>query len=220
MKGLRSHFVASSFVFLAMVFAVSMVCYAASENSKDDGSVKIGQQVWMAKTLDVTHYRNGDPILQVQDPNEWAMLTTGAWCYYENDSLNGTLYGKLYNWYAVNDPRGLAPEGWHIPDDEEWQTLVDKLGGDRAAASYLKSVEGWTPPNVGANNSSGFTALPSGYRSSGGSFRLAGTNAGWWTSGESGKYTAWYREMFSSYSAVYRNSGTKTRGFAVRCVKD
>lgn len=91
-------------------------------------TVTIGTQEWKLKNLDVTHYRNGDPIPQVTDPTQWANLTTGAWCYYNNDSTNGTIYGKLYNWYAVNDPRGLAPIGYHIASDQEWATLFTFLG--------------------------------------------------------------------------------------------
>jgi uncharacterized protein (TIGR02145 family) len=84
----------------------------------------------MRENLDVVTYRNGDIIPQVTDPSLWSSLTTGAWCYYNNDANNGGIYGKLYNWYAVNDPRGLAPEGWHVPTDEEWETLTNKLGGE------------------------------------------------------------------------------------------
>ena len=97
-------------------------------------TIKIGKQKWMAENLNVSSYRNGDPIPQVQDKDEWAKLTTGAWCYYENDVENGKIYGKLYNWYAVNEPRGLAPEGWHISNDDEWGILIDRLGGDDGAA--------------------------------------------------------------------------------------
>ena len=86
-------------------------------------SITICNQVWMLKNLDVSTYRNGDPIPQVTDPTTWVGLTTGAWCYYNNDPANGAIYGKLYNWYAVNDPRGLAPTGWHVPSDAEWTEL-------------------------------------------------------------------------------------------------
>ena len=84
----------------------------------------------MLKNLDVSKYRNGDDIPQVTDATTWANLTTGAWCYYENNTANGTVYGKLYNWFAVNDPRGLAPSGWHIPSQAEWVTLQNCLGND------------------------------------------------------------------------------------------
>jgi uncharacterized protein (TIGR02145 family) len=104
-------------------------------------TVTIGTQVWTTKNLDVATYRNGDVIPQVQDKDAWANLTTGAWCYYENDAKNGVKYGKLYNWYAVNDPRGLAPAGWHIPTDGEWTVLENSLGDD--AGKKMKSTSGW-----------------------------------------------------------------------------
>jgi len=97
--------------------------------------VKIGTQIWSNKNLDVSTYRNGDPIPEVQDKTAWANLTTGAWCFGE--------YGKLYNWYAVNDPRGLAPNGYHIPTDAEWTILTDYLGGEKIACKKMKSTNGW-----------------------------------------------------------------------------
>jgi uncharacterized protein (TIGR02145 family) len=100
--------------------------------------VEIDTQLWISKNLNVSKYRNGDEIPQVQDASEWAALTTGAWCYYENKEENGTTYGKLYNWYAVNDPRGLAPEGFHIPSDEEWNDLIENLGGENVAGGKMK----------------------------------------------------------------------------------
>ena len=103
--------------------------------------VAIGSQVWTSTNLNVSTYRNGDVIPQVQDRDAWAKLTTGAWCYYENNAANGTKYGKLYNWYAVNDARGLAPAGWHIPTDQEWTVLENSLGDD--AGKKMKSTSGW-----------------------------------------------------------------------------
>ena len=105
--------------------------------------VAIGSQVWMSTNLNVSTYRNGDVIPQVQDKDAWAKLTTGAWCYYENNAANGTKYGKLYNWYAVNDARGLAPAGWHIPTDGEWTVLSTYLGGEDVAGKKMKSTSGW-----------------------------------------------------------------------------
>ena len=126
-------------------------------------TVTICDQVWMAKNLDVTTYRNGDVISQVTDPTAWNALTTGAWCYYNNDPANGTIYGKLYNWYAVNDPRGLAPTGWHIPTEGELIALSDCLGGQEVAGGKLKETgtAHWLSPNI-ATNETGFTALPGG----------------------------------------------------------
>jgi len=129
-------------------------------------SVQIGNQTWTLKNLDVSTYRNGDPIPQVQDNTAWANLSTGAWCYYLNNTANGTIYGKLYNWYAVNDPRGLAPNGYHIPTDAEWTTLTTYLGGSTLAGGKMKEAGSshWLSPNTGATNSSGFKGLPGGFR--------------------------------------------------------
>ena len=127
-------------------------------------TIQICNQIWMQKNLAVDHYRNGDPIPQVTDPTEWASLTTGAWCYYNNDPANGSIYGKLYNWFAVNDPRGLAPTGWHIPTDDrdiptssEWQLLSDCLGGNEIAGGKMKSTSGWN--NGGFNNNNNGTII-------------------------------------------------------------
>lgn len=145
--------------------------------------VKIGNKHWTAKNLDVSHYRNGDPIPQVQDSATWANLTTGAWCYYENKTENGAVYGKLYNWYAVTDPRGIAPTGWHVPTQNEWKSMIDTLGGPSVAGGKLKSTTLWNSPNTGATNSSGFTALPGGQRYANWStFAMKGDWGTWWTS--------------------------------------
>jgi uncharacterized protein (TIGR02145 family) len=126
-------------------------------------SVTIGTQVWMRKNLHVSRYRNGDWIPQVKDSAMWATLTTGAWCWYNNDSATGAVYGRLYNWYAINDPRGLAPAGWHIPSDSEWLATSTFLDTDaRNAGGKMKETgtTHWLDPNVGATNSRRFTALP------------------------------------------------------------
>jgi uncharacterized protein (TIGR02145 family) len=99
--------------------------------------VKIGDQIWMTENLNVDHYRNGDPIPEVKDPVEWAKLKTGAWCYYDNEPENGKKYGKLYNWYAVNDPRGLEPEGWHVPTNTEFDKLREVVNGN---GNVLKAI--------------------------------------------------------------------------------
>ena len=206
-----------------IVFAVFALVATQKELFANPISFKtasIAGQRWMVENLKTSNYRNGDPIPQVDDPAAWNLLTTGAWCYYENKSDNDVTYGKLYNWYAVNDPRGLAPEGWHVASDAEWQELVNTLGGEKAAGTKLKSQVLWKEPLVGADNRSGFTAIPSGFRSSNGSYALLGTNSSFWTSTENNAYSSWYREMYNSYSAVYRISSSKTQGFAVRCVKD
>ncbi len=154
---------------------------ARPEVPLQNGEVRIGNQIWMTKNLNVARYRNGDPIPQVTNPKQWANLTTGAWCYYQNNSANGIVYGKLYNWYAVNDPRGLAPQGYHLPSEAEWTVLTDFLGGIFIAGGHLKATTLWSSPNVGATNNSFFTALPGGCRNSDGTFFYLGGVGFWWS---------------------------------------
>ena len=182
-------------------------------------TVTIGSQVWTIKNLDVATYRNGDVIPQVQDENAWENLTTGAWCYYDNDTSNGTKYGKLYNWYAVNDPRGLAPNGYHIPTDAEWTQLSDYLGGESEAGTKMKSTNGWEEDGNG-NNESGFAGFPGGYRFNDGTFSLIGRYGYWWSATENDSNDAWSRSLDCSYGYVYRNYYNKHYAFSVRCLGD
>ena len=185
-------------------------------------TIVIGTQQWMEKNLDVLTYRNGDIIPQVTDPTAWAALTTGAWCYYNNDVANGAIYGKLYNWYAVNDPRGLAPTGWHVPTDDEWTTLSTTLGGDAVAGGKMKvaGTTRWTTPNTGATNESGFAGLPGGYRYTNGSFYNVGDYGYWWSSTELNTTNAWYRFLGYNDGSFLRSGGNKKFGFSVRCLRD
>ncbi len=187
-------------------------------------SVTIGTQIWGTKNLDVSRYRNGDIIPQVTDPIQWASLTTGAWCYYNNDPANDAIYGKLYNWYAVNDPRGLAPQGWHVPTDAEWTTLTNFLGGEAVAGGKMKSTgtQYWVSPNTGATNSSGWTGLPGGARNyDGSSFNSIGNYGNWWSYTEDNTtYNAWVRFLGYNYGNVYSHKYPKTTGFSVRCLRD
>ncbi|MGV9003096.1 FISUMP domain-containing protein [Flavobacterium sp.] len=154
-------------------------------------TVVIGTQTWTQTNLNVSKYRNGDTIPQVTNQSTWANLTTGAWCYYQNNTANGATYGKLYNWYAVNDPRGLAPAGYHIPSDAERITLTTFLGGESIAGGKMKSTTGWNSPNTAATNSSGFTGLPGGCRNDYGSFYFIGETGYWWSSSEDDATNAW-----------------------------
>jgi len=185
-------------------------------------SVKIGNQTWMTQNLDVEKFRNGDIIPQVTDPTAWAALTTGAWCYYNNDPANGSLYGKLYNWYAVNDPRGLAPTGWHVPSDAEWTILANALGGSLVAGGEMKEAGtlNWTTPNTGGNNNSGFAGLPGGYRNGFGPFSSVGNYGYWWSSTESSPTDAWFRYLYYNDGRFNRNYGNRRYGFSVRCLRD
>ncbi|MFZ1783953.1 MAG: fibrobacter succinogenes major paralogous domain-containing protein [Ferruginibacter sp.] len=185
-------------------------------------SVTICAQVWMLNNLEVTTYRNGDPIPQVTDPTAWAGLTTGAWCYYNNDPAMGAIYGKLYNWYAVDDPRGLAPAGWHVPTSyDEFITLVTCLGGEAVAGGKMKETgtTHWASPNTGATNSSGFTSLPGGLRFNG-IFDNVGKIGFWWTSSTSSPTSAFFHSMYYDSPLAYRTNEFMRVGFSVRCLKD
>jgi uncharacterized protein (TIGR02145 family) len=184
--------------------------------------LNVNTQVWMGKNLDVTTYRNGDPIPEVEDSIAWTTLTTGAWCYYKKDPAFGAVYGKLYNRYALVDPRGLAPAGWHIPNDGEWQTFIDYLGGASVAGGKMKEVgtSHWLSPNTGADNTSGFSGLPGGGRSSNGSFSEIGQRGYWWsrTMNSNGTGTGLWMQYTNPYlQATETDFG---QGFSVRCVKD
>ncbi|MBM3451578.1 MAG: hypothetical protein FJX84_00395 [Bacteroidetes bacterium] len=184
-------------------------------------TVTIGTQVWMTKNLDVATFRNGDPIPQAKTNEEWEKAATEgkpAWCYYDNDTANGAKYGKLYNWYAVNDSRGLAPVGYHIPSDEEWHILTDSLGGE-AAGTKMKSKSGWAE-NGNGTNSSGFSGLPGGFRYSLGNFFFMGFYGYWWSSTEYITYYAWYRYLSYDHGRVSRDDSDKGKGFSVRCLRD
>ena len=188
-------------------------------------TLKIGTQEWTTKNLDVSRYRNGDIIPEVKDLNEWSSLTTGAWCYYNNDPRNGKIYGKLYNWYAVNDPRELAPEGYHIPSVNEWEILINYLGGKNSFAGIKMKEKGtlhWINPQYQATNSSGFTGLPGGVRyGSENSFELIGYVGYWWSSSKI-QFTdmAWYCGLHYLTTDAKDDPGYKTTGFSVRCLKD
>ena len=180
---------------------------------------KIGTQTWTTKNLDVTTYRNGDAIPQVQDAKAWENLRTGAWCYYENETANGSSYGKLYNWYAVTDPRGLAPKGYHIPTDAEWTTLTNYLGGETIAGTKMKSNTGWENNGTGTNTSR-FAGLPGGYRYNNGNFYSIGADGNWWSSSETNADDAWSRYLYTNSGSVDRDLNDERDGFSVRCLRD
>lgn len=186
-------------------------------------SVTICNQTWSSQNLNVSHYRNGDVIPQVTDDNEWSALTTGAWCWYNNDSAGyGARYGKLYNFYAVKDSRGLAPEGWHVASDSEWSVLDNCIGGSLISGGALKEagLTHWRSPNAGATNSSGFSALPGGYRFNDGTFYFNTTHGYFWTATDFNLSNAWFRNVYYFHTELIRNYLTKVNGYSVRIVKD
>jgi uncharacterized protein (TIGR02145 family) len=185
-------------------------------------SIVINGQEWMQQNLAVTKYRNGDPIPTGLDNTTWQNTTAGAYAIYNNDAANNTIYGKLYNWYAVNDSRGLCPTGWHVPSDGEWTTLETSLGGSSVAGGNMKSTTGWNAPNTGATNESGFSGLPGGDRRTSGAYSDIGNYGYWWSSTEFDSVYVWARRLdcFTSVLVRYGINDGKRYGFSVRCVRD
>jgi uncharacterized protein (TIGR02145 family) len=190
--------------------------------------IQIGDQIWMAENLKVTHYNDGTEIPTGYSDDDWANLSTDAYAVYDDNESNADTYGYMYNWYAV-ETDNLAPEGWHVPTDEEWTALSDYLGGSSVAGGKMKECtpgscpesEYWNSPNTGATNESGFTGLPGGYRNYYGGYYLGmGYYGYFWSSTEYGNYNAWHRELNYDYSGVYRFSTNKHYGFSVRCIRD
>ena len=206
-----------------MLMLSSVLCLTAFNNAADQSTVKIGNQEWMTNNLNVSTFKNGDTIKEAKSDKAWQKAgeeRKPAWCYYDNDPKNGNKYGRLYNWYAVTDPRGLAPSGWHIPSEEEWTTLADNLGGDDdAAGKKMKSKAGWYD-NGNGSNTSGFSGLPGGGRGNNGTFNFIGKYGGWWSSTENDADDAWNRDLLYTNGDVGRYSSSKTYGFSVRCLRD
>lgn len=221
---------------LSVVIMAAMVMTSCGDSSKKTSTntnrgntekdtiqkIAIGEQVWMVENLNVDKFRNGDPIPEVKTEEEWKKAgdeKTPAWSYYDNNPENGKSYGKLYNWYAVNDPRGLAPEGWRVPSDRDWSALTDLLGGESVAGTKIKSVDMWKE-SEGGTNESGFIGLPAGCRNSFAAFSQMGEYAYWWTSTENGT-NAWYRFLEPSNGYIGRSGfGSMGNGYSVRCVRD
>ncbi|MFZ1683678.1 MAG: FISUMP domain-containing protein [Candidatus Zixiibacteriota bacterium] len=200
-------------------------------------TVTIGTQVWMGSNLKVTHYRNGDSISNVSSAGVWAGLGTGAYCDYGNDSANVATYGRLYNWFAATDIRNIAPVGWHVPSDSEYMVLEMYLGMSQSEAdaqNWRGSTEGgklkesgfahWPNPNTGATNSSGFTALPAGFRGYDGDFNGSlHVYAYFWGNTGFDQFdpgSAYGRELGLGYAQINRGGFVKQNGFSIRCVKD
>ncbi len=201
-------------------------------------TVKIGDQWWMAENLNVTRYQNGEAIPKVTDNIEWVNLSTGAYCICNDSATIAATYGNLYNWYSVNDNRNIAPVGWRVPTDADWKELEKYLGMSQSDADdtghhrgnseniggKLKEVgtTHWNYPNMGADNSSGFSALPGGIR--GYSFDIdyinMGNSAHFWSSTEDFTDFAWFRELNYSYSGVLRGTTDERCGLSVRCVRE
>jgi uncharacterized protein (TIGR02145 family) len=219
--------------FGGLLFAVIILLSASGGiDQKQDKmagkSVKIGNQEWMSGNLNIEVFRNGDSIAEARSRTEWQRAFIEhkpVWCYYGNDSANGEKYGKLYNWYAVNDPRGLAPAGWHVPSDADWTRLTDYLGGAETAGYKMKSDSGWKELGNG-NNQSGFSGLPGGASADDGYLGSIGYLGVWWSATADTSYYydntayAWYRYLYYAKDNLVRYSHSKGNGFSVRCIRD
>jgi len=196
----------------------------------------IGDHEWMTENLKVTHYRNGDAIPHISDNGDWTSTSSGAYCVYDNNSSNADTFGNLYNWYAVNDSRGLAPEGWHVPTDEEIMELEMYLGmseseandtgmrGTNEGSKLAGNADLWIDGALEENSefgTSGISFLPGGYRYYyGGYYYNMSYNGSFWSSTETNSSNAWYRKLSSNYTDVTRYNYSKRYGFSVRCVRD
>ena len=182
-------------------------------------TVKIGNQIWMAENLKTSKYTNGDIISNVYNGNIWKDLTKGAWTWYKNDKNYESVTGKLYNGYAIKDVRGLCPIDWRVPSDQDWQIMVDYLGGDLLSGFNLKSNFGWDLEGSGSNLSD-FNALPGGSRKNNGIYIGSGEFADWWSSTLSKSGTGYGRSLSSNHNMVYRGEYSHKYGFSVRCIKE
>lgn len=187
-------------------------------------TIKIGEQTWMAENLRTTHYRNGDLISNITSNSQWVNLQTEAYSAYNNteDLDELATFGLLYNWYAVSDPRNLAPEGWRVATQADWDALISELGGVNVAGSKLKEAGNthWNPGSSG-NNSSGFTALPSGRRQyTDGTFINLNFNGFWWANTANGADFSFYYQLNFDSNTIIAANFLRSAGYAVRCVKE
>ena len=216
-------------LFLA-VFSMFSIMSRAQTVTDIDGNVydtvHIGTQIWLRPNLKVTHYLNGDPIPNVTDSALWYNLTTGAYCDYNNDSANADVYGKLYNWYAINDSLGIAPLGCHVPTFEDWDTLQIYLGYDLVAGGKLKEIgtAHWMAPNTGASDEYDFTALPGGQRADSiysGTFSEITQQGYWWSSSEMDTVYPWAVNIsYNSKGFTNWAASTRKSGFSIRLMGD
>jgi len=197
-------------------------------NNNSYKTVQIGKQCWMQSNLKVSKYRNGAAIPTGLIDGAWANTTSGAYAIIDNVNANDAIYGKLYNWWAVKDGRGICPTGWHVPSDAEWTTLTTYLGGEGVAGGKMKStgIAYWNSPNEGATNVSGFSVLPGGCRLSDGSFLYIRNAAFFWSATELASNGAYSRTLDANLGGVFNGhssssiGGFRSVGGSVRCLRD
>jgi uncharacterized protein (TIGR02145 family) len=222
---LKRNLFLGNLVLAVTLFLITFSCGVKDKDGNTYKVVKISNQEWMVENLNVSTFRNGDSIPEAKTDEEWEKAGKEgqpAWCYNANNPANVNTYGKLYNWYAVRDSRGLAPAGWHVPTDTEWTQLTDFLGGGDVAGAKMKSTAGWVS-NGNGTNESGFLGLPGDSRGRNGAFGSAsdgGTIGCWWSSTEAYTNYAWTRYLSYTVGYVYKDYYYKELGFSVRCLRD
>lgn len=229
LKALKTYYIRAYAMTESSVFYGNMIqittlnnTFVDSRDGRNYKMITIGTQTWMAENLNATEYNDGTDIPLVTSSSAWDYIETPGYCWYENNpDIYGEIYGPLYNWYAVNSGK-LCPNGWHVPSDIEWSTLVNYYGGDLVAGNRLKESRNdhWSAPNTGADNESGFTALPGGFRDYNGDFITVNLLGYWWCATEGEDWSAWYRYMHKDFPNVFRLNGNKQYGLSVRCIKD
>jgi uncharacterized protein (TIGR02145 family) len=231
------------FIFCLLLITLASVTTNSCKKDNDDTvtdidgnvyrTIAIGGNIWMAENLRTTKFRDGSAIPLVTDATQWTGLSSSAFCWPENSITNKNPLGGLYNGYAVNDPKGLCPTGWHVSTDGEWQELEISVGLPQAEASVdgdrgenentggvLKATTSWDAPNAGADNSSGFTALGTGYRRPPGEFEWFKQWTGYYTSTISNPGNLWMRYLGYDVKAIARLERDLQYGYSIRCVKD
>jgi len=212
-------------------YLILLLSFTFSTVTDIDGNVyqtiQIGDQLWMAENLKVTHYNNGDSIIYITSEEHWGSMNQGQYAIYNDESINSNIYGNLYNWAVIGDIRGICPIGWHVPSDDEFTVLTDFLGGESVAGGKMKEsgLEHWAyysdQISLEATNESGFTGLPGGHRNTNtGDYIYMGFYGYFWSSTENGSELAWRRYLFHYSSGIARDTFGKPNGFAIRCIAD
>lgn len=205
------------------LYTLLFISCSLSVWSQEIMEIKIGDQIWMAQNLNSSSFLNGEVIPEARTEAEWIYAGRNgnpAWCNYLNDSKLGMKFGKLYNWYAAADMRGICPSGWHLPTYKDWLNLSNFLGGDKVAGSKLKSKEGWDK-NKNGNDTLRFTALPAGYRDLFlGTYSRIGAVTKWWCSREFNIGLAWMSSIRAGSDKLIIDFEAKENGYSVRCIKD
>lgn len=187
-------------------------------------TVMIGTQFWMKENLKTTKYNDGAEIPYIKADSIWSSNSRGAQCEYDNNSAISEIYGRLYNWFVVTktNPKNVCPSGWHVPSDEEWTILTFYLGDGHIAGGKMKEkgTLHWIDPNIGATDETGFTALPGGGRYYSGAYGSLGESGFWWSSSERDSELALFSGIANSDNSMTNNSGLKTCGFSIRCIKN